>query len=814
MDAVFWLLTLLAVIAVLGFRRYPLWINTATVTAWLLAFSVAGDHAAIWDALLWVVLLAVAVPLNLPGLRRRLLTDRLFEWFRGVMPEISETERAALDAGTVWWDAALFTGRPDWDELLAHPGPRLTEEERVFLDGPCETLCRMVSDWEITHERLDLPPEAWRYIREQGFFGLIIPREYGGKGFSALAHSAVTMKLASRSADLGSTVMVPNSLGPAELLMRYGTDAQKDHYLPRLAHGEEVPCFALTAPTAGSDAGAIPDTGVVCYGEHQGERVLGLRVNWDKRYITLAPVATVLGLAFKAHDPDHLLGDEESLGITLALIPTDTPGVETGRRHFPLNSAFMNGPTRGRDVFVPLDWIIGGRERLGDGWRMLMNCLSVGRSISLPSAGTAQSKFTAWTTGGYARVREQFGVPIGEFEGVQEALARIAGNAYVTDAARVLTASAIDAGEEPAVVSAIVKYHLTERARQSITDAMDIHGGKGICLGPRNYLGRLWQTSPIAITVEGSNILTRNMMIFGQGAIRCHPYVLREILATANPDREAGRAEFDALVVAHAGFGASNALRSLLLGLSGGRLAAAPASAAAQARAYYRQLSRYAAAFALTADAAMLTLGGGLKRRERISARLGDMLSCLYLASAALKRYEDDACPEADLPLLRWVLEEALFTLQERLDTVLGNFPSRPLAVLLRALVFPLGRHRRGPSDALGAQVARTLMEPGASRDRLLAGIHISDDREDPTGAVEHALRLTIEAAPIEQRLRRAVRRGELSVRWDEDEVEVAVAAGLLDGDEAERIRAARTARLRVIAVDDYDAAELVASAG
>jgi len=807
-----WLLLFVALLGALGFARARLSVNTLAVAGLLLAFTLLGRHGWGWDLLLWAVFIALAIPLNTPRLRRRLVTDRLFAWFRGVLPAISETERAALDAGTVWWDGELFSGAPDWQRLLRQPAPRLSEEEQAFLDGPTETLCAMVDEWEVTHERLDLPPEAWRYIREQGFFGLIIPREYGGKGFSAIAHSEIVMKLASRSGDLGSTVMVPNSLGPAELLMRYGTEEQRRYYLPRLAGGEEIPCFALTGPHAGSDAGALPDTGVVCRGQWRGEEVLGLRLNWAKRYITLGPVATLLGLAFRAYDPDHLLGGTTDLGITLALIPTDTPGVEIGRRHLPLNAAFMNGPNRGQDVFVPLTQIIGGPERIGQGWRMLMNCLAVGRSISLPAGGVATAKMCALTTGAYARIREQFRVPVGEFEGVQEALARIGGHAYVADAARRVTAAAVDAGEEPAVLSAVVKYHLTERQRECINDAMDVHGGKGICLGPGNYLGRSYQTTPISITVEGSNILTRNMMIFGQGAIRCHPYVLPEIEATADPDPARGQARFDALLIGHVGFALGNALRALPLALSGARLARGAGDA--DTRPYFRQLERYAAAFALLADASMLVLGGGLKRRERLSARLGDVLSHLYLASATLKRYHDDGAPREDLAFVAYGVEASLEVIERRMDEVLRNFPARPLAVVLRALVLPLGRRRRGPDDRLAGRVARLLMEPGAPRERLVAGVHRPTGADEAVGAVEDALARLLEAEPLERRLRRAVRSGELQVGWDENSVDAAERAGVLDATEAEQLRAAEAARLRVISVDDFDPDALARDSG
>ncbi|HCP02867.1 MAG TPA: acyl-CoA dehydrogenase, partial [Pseudomonas sp.] len=553
-----WLIGLLLCIAGLAYIRTSLLNATIGVAAYLAVMTLLGSTHWLLDLLLWAVFLGIAVPLNLPDWRRQSISAPLLGWFRKVLPPLSDTEQQALDAGTVWWDGELFSGRPDWGKLHNFPTPRLTEEEQAFLDGPVEQLCQMTNEWQVTTELQDLPPNVWQFIKDNGFFGLIIPKEYGGKGFSAYAHSQIAMKLASRSGDLGSTVMVPNSLGPAELLMHYGTEEQKQHYLPRLARGEEVPCFALTAPEAGSDAGAMPDKGIICKGQWNGEEVVGLRVTWEKRYITLGPVATVLGLAFKAYDPDHLLGDEESLGITLALIPTNTEGVNIGRRHFPLNAAFMNGPNSGTDVFIPMDYLIGGQERIGQGWMMLMNCLSVGRSISLPAGSIGAAKMASMTTGAYARIRQQFNLPIGEFEGIQEALARIGGNTYVMDAARTMTAGAVDLGEKPSVLSAVVKYHLTERMRQCINDAMDVHGGKGICMGPRNYLGRAYQSVPISITVEGANILTRNMMIFGQGAIRCHPYVLREMQAAALDDHNEALTRFDRLLFEHIGFSLSN----------------------------------------------------------------------------------------------------------------------------------------------------------------------------------------------------------------------------------------------------------------
>lgn len=662
----------------------------------------------------------------------------------------------------------------------------------------------MVSDWDIG-QRLDLPPEAWAFIKEQGFFGLIIPREYGGKGFSALAHSQIVMKLATRSADLASTVMVPNSLGPAELLLHYGTDEQRQRYLPRLARGEEIPCFALTGPLAGSDAGAMPDTGIICRGQWEGEEVLGLRLNWEKRYITLGPVATLLGLAFKAHDPDHLLGEQEDLGITLALIPTDLPGVDIGKRHLPLGAAFMNGPNSGKDVFVPLDAIIGGPAMLGKGWMMLMNCLSVGRSISLPAVGTSAAKVCTYASGRYTRIREQFNVPLAAFEGIQAPLARLAGNAWLMDAARLLTARAVDLGEKPSVLSAVLKYHLTERGRECIAHAMDIHGGKGIIMGPNNYLARAWQGAPIFITVEGANILSRNLMIFGQGAIRSHPYVLKEMEVAAAEDSEANLESFDRLLLDHTGFAVSNAASALLLGITGGFFSAAPGHGVS--RHYFRRLNRLAAAFALMADTSMLMLGGSLKRRERLSARLGDVLSYLYLGSAALKRFHDLGEPREQEPLLRWALEESLFCAEDALAGLLDNFPSRPLAMLLRVLVFPMGRLHKGPSDALEAEIAALLDAPLADpvMSRLLDGVYLPEEGGDGLGALEHAWRHLHANEAIRMLLQRAVREGQLHPQPEGDLLHAALAAGVLNEPQVTALREEERARRRVIDVDAFD---------
>lgn len=797
--SVMWAGLLLATLCLALYLRLPLIIGTACLGAVLLAAGAWGGLGGLAQSLYWLIFLSIAIPLNLPGLRRRLLSERAFALFKKIMPAMSNTEREALEAGSVWWDGELFSGKPDWEKLLATPAPKLSPEERAFLDGPTETLCQMIDDWTITQQDRDLPPEVWAYIKQQGFFGMIIPKHYGGLEFSALAHSSVVMKISSRSVSAAVTVMVPNSLGPAELLLRYGTEAQKDHYLPRLARGEDIPCFALTSPEAGSDAASMTDSGVVCRGDFNGERdVLGIRLNWDKRYITLGPVATVLGLAFKLYDPAHLLGEKEELGISCALIPVDTPGVEIGARHFPLNQAFMNGPNRGTDVFIPMDWLIGGAPRAGQGWRMLMECLAAGRSISLPALSTGAGKLASRATGAYSRVRRQFKTPIGRFEGVEEVLARIAGLTYMMDAARTLTASAVDLGESPSVISAVVKYHLTESMRQVVNDAMDVHGGSGICMGPRNLLGRVYQSIPIGITVEGANILTRSLIIFGQGAIRCHPFVLREMQAAAKDDS----AGFDSALWGHVGFAASNSVRSLWLGLSGGRLATAPVRG--PSRGCYQQLTRMSAAFALVADAALLVLGGSLKRREKLSGRLADVLSYLYLASAALKRFEDQGRPQEDLPLLQWVCDHALYEMQQSLNGLLQNFPSRPVAWVLRRLVFPLGKPYTGPSDTLGHRCADILLSPSETRDRLTRGLYVPTDDSQALARLEQALELQVALEPLEKRVRAAFKSGELTSTIEAELWPQARDKKVIDAQEFVQWQQADAARREAVMVDAF----------
>jgi acyl-CoA dehydrogenase len=798
MSGLIFALIAIAVLWALAYFAAPLWAWTLAVGLMLLADGWLYHSA---PTIGWIVFAVFAVLLNVYPLRRVLITNHLLGWFRKVLPPISETERIAIDAGNTWWDADLFTGRPDWKKLLATPAAKLSDEEQAFLDGPVEEFCKSLDDWHITHDLFDLPPSAWEQIRKHRLFGMIIPKEYGGLGFSALAHSTVVMKIGTRSTSAAVTVMVPNSLGPGELLLHYGTEEQKKHYLPRLARAEEIPCFALTGPYVGSDAGALPDIGIVCKGSYQGKETLGFRVSWDKRYITLAPIATVLGVAFKAYDPDHLLGDKADLGITLGLIPTNLPGVEIGTRHNPLNCAFMNGPTRGKDVFIPFECLIGGTQYIGKGWMMLMNCLSVGRAISLPALGTGAGKHASRVTGAYARVRKQFRVPIGKFEGVEEALARIGGITYRMDAARRLTAGALDRGEKPSVLSAILKYHCTEGMRQVLGDAMDVHGGRGVMMGPRNYLARGYQAVPVSITVEGANILTRSMIIFGQGAIRAHPYLLKEMEAASSEDHAKAAVDFDRALFAHIGFTISNAARSLLLGVTGALFMPAPVGGGT-AR-YYRQLSRMSAAFTFTADVGLLMLGGEMKRKEKLSARYGDILSHLYLASAALKQFEDQGRPEADLPLVEWACQDSLYVMQQALEGVLRNFPSRPMGWLMRLVVMPLGRPYAPASDHLGHQVANLLLQPSDARDRLTRNAFTSQDPKDPVGRMEHALKQTLASEPVEEKLQTGLKKRLTPANYLAL-VEEAAKQNVLDQREAALLRDTHAVVRDAIDVDEF----------
>ncbi len=738
------------------------------------------------------------------GWRIRYITAPILKLFKRVSPKMSQTEREAIAAGSVWWDGELFSGKPRWNKLRKLQLPRLSEEEQAFLDGPVNELCSMLDDWKITHETNDLPKEVWAYIKEKKFLSMIIPKAYGGLEYSALAHSAVVMKISTRSVSAAVSVMVPNSLGPGKLLLEYGTQEQKDYYLPRLAIGKEIPCFGLTNPEAGSDAGAIPDYGIVCRGNYQDQKdILGIKLTWNKRYITLGPNSTLLGLAFKLYDPDRLLSDEEDRGVTLAMVPTETPGVNIGRRHLPLNIVFMNGPNSGKDVFLPLDFIIGGQERIGQGWRMLMECLADGRSISLPALSVGSGKLASRAVGAYARVRRQFRMPIGRFEGVEEALARIGGYTYMMDAARVLTAGALDIGEKPSVISAIVKYHLTENMRIVVNDAMDVVGGAGICLGPKNILGRVYQAVPISITVEGANILTRSMIIFGQGAIRSHPYIFQEMSALEEEDWDDSIRKFDKAFFGHIRFFISNYTRSFLHGLTGSIFVYTGAKRPASG--YYKKLTRISAVFGLLADVSLLTLGASLKRKEKISARLGDILSNMYLATATLKRFEMQGCVKEDIPLLKWSCDMLLYKTQLAIDGLLQNLPNRFAAMLLRIVIFPLGRWAKPPSDNLGHQVAQLLLSPSQARDRLSKGMYMPKaDSTEAIAALEDALVKVIKSEHIEKRLKKELKGYQPGYQVMDNMLAQALEQNIISEDEAQIIREAETARWGVIQVDDF----------
>jgi acyl-CoA dehydrogenase len=763
------------------------------------------------STLLFILIVGVVPVFVVRPLRRAMVSRAIFSTYKKILPQMSDTERDALAAGTVWWEGELFRGNPDWNKLLAYPVPVMTAAEQSFLDNEVEQACALVDDWQVSHELRDMSPQAWQYIKDKGFLGMIIPQQFGGLEFSAYAHSQVVTKLSTRCSALSVSVMVPNSLGPAELLLHYGTEAQKNYYLPRLAKGVEIPAFALTSPWAGSDAASIPDVGIVCKGLWQGEEVLGMRVTWDKRYITLAPVCTILGLAFHLYDPDGLLGNKKHIGITCALVPHDLPGVDLGRRHFPLNAMFMNGPTRGKDVFMPLDLIIGGPAMAGQGWRMLMECLAAGRSISLPSSNAGMAQMTARAVGAYARVRSQFKMAVGRFEGVEEALTRIGAYTYMMDAVRKLTAGAVDLGEKPSVASAIAKYHVTERARQVVSDGMDIVGGKGICLGPSNFIGRAYQLIPIGITVEGANIVTRSLILFGQGAIRCHPYVLKEMQAAHNPDAAQGLKDFDRALFGHIGFTIRHGFGALMKGLSGSHFVAVPVNGgkgvAPETKRYYQQLTRFSSAFAFLSDISMLVLGGELKRREKLSARLGDILSMLYLCSATLKRYESEGRQQADAPLMHWAIWDAMYKAQQAFDGVIDNFPNKFIGRLLYRIIFPLGRPYAVPSDKIGHQVAKLLIEPSATRDRLTAETYVPKVESEAVGALELALIATIAAEPLDAKIRAAEKRGEFADNPEanvRDLAQAAFAAGVVSADEFALLKRRNELRDIVIHVDDF----------
>jgi acyl-CoA dehydrogenase len=798
----------------LAMHRAPLWLWAASVGAFTLAAQMGLAHGALhwpafplWAILGWLVAGALYVA-SFPEIKRSYVTLPAYRALKGAMPQISETEREALQAGTVGWDAELFSGTPDWRKLRRVPPVELTAEERAFLDGPANELCRRLKDWRIRHELRDIPDDIWRFVCENGFLGMLISKEHGGLGFSAQAQSLILGRISSRSPDGVVIVMVPNSLGPGELIEKYGTDAQKAHFLPRLARGEEIPCFALTGPFSGSDAAAMRDIGIVTRGAHEGRDTLGVRLTWDKRYITLAPKATLLGLAFRLLDPDNHLGKGEDVGITLALIPTDHPGVEIGKRHLPGGASFPNGPTRGRDVFIPIDWIVGGAAQAGRGWSMLMSCLAAGRSISLPATSAAAAKSVLRTSTAYARIRKQFNLPIGYMEGIEEPLARLVENAYALEAARAVTASMVSAGEKPAVLSALLKYVSTERMRQSVNDALDIHGGRGICDGPSNYLQGAYQMVPVGITVEGANILTRTLIAFAQGALRSHPYLFAEIEALQDSDSGRGIERFEQTLDKHVAFTVSNAAGALFHNLTFGAFASAPLSAG-PARRWWKQLARSSRSFALVADLTVALLGGGLKVKQKITGRMADALAELYLLSAILKRFDDDGQPRADLKLADYCARNCLWRFDQALRGVLDNFPHAWAAWIMRPLVFPLGASRRPASDLQGKAIVRAALEPGEFRDRLTREIYITNDPADRVGLLEFTLGKVIANAEADKKLERAIRKGEVKRFHDRDWIAEAEAKGILTADEARALAEQRDLVARVIAVDEFDPSEI-----
>ncbi len=693
-------------------------------------------------------------------------TKLLLNKIRLGLPPMSETEKIALEAGSVWWDKEILSGKPNWNSLFSSPAPKLSKEEDAFINNEVNQVCEMVREWDINHNHNELPENIWSFIKEKGFLGMIIPKEYGGLEFSAYAQSQILTKLATRSSALSVMVMVPNSLGPGELLVHYGTEEQKKQYLPKLSNGKEVPAFALTSPWAGSDAASIPDIGLISKKKYKGKEIIGINVTWDKRYITLAPICSVLGLAFHAYDPDGLLGEVKDLGITCALIPAKHPGVEIGDRHMPLSVKWPNGPTKGKNVFIPIDFVIGGQKGIGQGWKMLMECLAAGRAISLPSSNAGIAQLTARTVGGYARIRQQFKTPISNFEGISSILGQIAGKTFIIDSTRKLAAAAIDTGERPSVISAIAKVHATEKAREVVSSGMDIIGGKGICLGPSNFLAEAHIQTPISITVEGANILTRSLIIFGQGAIRCHPYVLKELKAAQNPNQNEALDQFDIAVKKHFSMIIKNFSRAFLSGLTGAYLIKTNSKIDAECKRFLQSADRFSAAFSFVADYCLLTLGGKLKRKEMISARLGDILSNLFMLSACLKNHKDNGQKKEDLAVTIVSCKICLDGITKAFDGLFYNLPNKFLALILKRIVFPWGYEKFEPSDEELFMASKQITENGKARDKLTAEVYVSKDtnkdtlKKEPVSCIEAALEATILCDPIESKIRAAEKKG------------------------------------------------------
>tara|TARA_B100001750_G_scaffold35912_1_gene25577 strand:+ start:1211 stop:3643 length:2433 start_codon:yes stop_codon:yes gene_type:complete len=805
LSFLFWLLVTITTIVVLAYRSIALRESTISLGILLILYSIMGGPSGFYLVLLWVSF-GLLVSLNIPEIRRNYYSAKILKLYRALLPKISKTEQEAIDSGSIWWDAELFTGNPNWEVLRSNPKPHLTSEEQAFLDGPVNKVCEMIDEWKVIHKDYDLPEEVYDFVKKEGFLSLIIPKKYGGLEFSPLGVASVMAKIGSRSPTLSSIAGVPNSLGPAELLMHYGTEKQREEYLPKLASGELIPCFALTGPYAGSDATSIPDTGVVSKGIFEGEEIIGIKLNFNKRYITLAPIATLIGLAFKLSDPDHLIGETKDYGITCALLPSDLDGLETGRRHIPIGIPFMNGTIIGNDVFIPLDFIIGGIDQAGGGWKMLTDCLSAGRAISLPSGAMSGAKSAVAVTGPYARVREQFGMPIAEFEGILEPLGRIAGRAYIINSSLTTTAMAIGAGQKPSVISAIMKYHTTELARLIGIDAMDIHGGKAVMLGPKNYLSTAHESAPIGITVEGANIMTRSLIIFGQGAFRCHPFVLKEIEAANLEDETEAIEQFDVHFFNHIGYSVTNAASAFVRGITD-KFTDSPVMD--ETATYYRQINRFSAAFALLTDISMVVMGGSLKRKETISARLGDVLSSLYLASVSLKYYEDTGDKEAELPLVHWTQKTLIAEAQEKIHQTLSNFPNKFIGILIKLIIFPLGRNFCGPTIEETLRIGKLISRKTKTRENLINGIYLQEEPTNHYAQMNKALELYESCYPIKSEIHTAKKKGLIKGNNFDDLLDSAVNESVISKEQAGLLKEYNLICDDIINVDDFSQEEV-----
>lgn len=806
MFTIAWIFLILVASFALAYHQSSKMLWTGVVGGLLLLYLPFAHLNVVGNSLVLILLILYATVMNANILRRMFLTRFIFNRYKKLQPTLSDTEKEAIAAGTVDWDRDLVKGEPDWKKLLNYPKPELTQEEQQFLDGPASELCALLEPWKINHELMDLPPEIWDFLKTKGFFAFIISKEYGGLDFSAYAIHRVISMISSISVVAGATIAVPNSLGPAELLHKYGTKEQKDYYLPRLAKGLEVPCFALTSPEAGSDASAMPDKGIVCMGEINGEKVLGMRVTWNKRYITLAPIATVLGLAFRAYDPDGLLGDKVALGVTCALIPVTTPGVIIGRRHLPNRTPFQNGPTQGTEVFIPMDYIIGGQERIGQGWGMLMECLAAGRGVSVPSMILGSLKSSIIATNAYSMIRKQFKLQIGKFEGVREAMAVAAGILYITDSSEKLVTSFLAKGQNPAVISAIVKLCVTELGRIALLNCMDIHGGKAIFMGPKNYLTQFYLSMPIGITVEGANILTRSLIIFGQGAIRCHPFTQAEMEACWMSDEKEGLKQFDKAFFEHLNHIMRNAAFSFWNAITFCKFMKVPASPLKQ---YLKKFHRFSAVMAVLTDILMFYLGAEFKKKESISSRLADMLCTLYMASAVIKRYHDSDYDPEEYPLVEWSCNYLLYKIEQQVLVTLDNFPNRFIALILKIMIFPFGRGEHKPLDNLDAKVATVLLTPCAARDRLFEGAYLNPTDNNLVGNMQVLLEKILAAQPVENKILSAIDHDIIANGTYEVALQNALMAKIITEAEAKKLQEIQDAIRKVVSVDDFSLEEL-----